>query len=56
MDKIIIGISYILCIYLLYTLIKIRKSKEKSGSSKIYILIVLILFLFVIWGIIRNFI
>ncbi len=55
MDKIIIGISYILCIYLFYNLIKIRKSKEKNKSNKIYLLIVLILFLFTIWGIVRNF-
>ena len=53
MDKIIIGISYILTIYLFYNLIKIRIKKEENRINRVYVLIVLILVLIIIWNIFR---
>lgn len=53
MDKMIIGMSYILAIYLFYNLIRIRIKNEKNRINKVYILIVLILCLIIIWNIFR---
>ena len=54
MDKIIIGIAYILAIYLFYNLIRIRTKQEENRRNKIYVLIVLILVLIIIWNIFRQ--
>lgn len=54
MDKVIIGTSYILSIYLFYNLIKIRFKKEENRQNRIYILITLILGLIVIWNLFRQ--
>ena len=53
MDRIIIGIAYILAIYLFYNLIRIRIKQEENRRNKIYVLIVLILALIIIWNIFR---
>lgn len=53
MDKVIIGIAYILAIYLFYNLIKIRIKKEENRINKVYILIVIILLLIIIWNFFR---
>ncbi len=54
MDKIIIGIAYILSIYFFYNLIRIRTKKEKNRLNRVYVLIVLILVLIFIWNIFRQ--
>lgn len=54
MDKAIIGISYILSIYLFYNLIRIRIRKEENRQNRIYLLITLILGLIVVWNIFRQ--
>ncbi len=53
MDKVIIGIAYILTIYLFYNLIRIRLKNERNRSNRVYILITLILVLVIIWNIFR---
>ncbi len=53
MDKIIIGIAYVLAIYLFYNLIRIRIKKEENRRNRVYILITLIMSLIVIWNIFR---
>ena len=53
MDKVIIGIAYILTIYMFYNLIRIRIKNEKNRLNRIYILIVIILELIIIWNIFR---
>lgn len=54
MDKIIIGVAFILVIYLFYNLIKIRVKNEKNRQNRLYVLIVLILVLMFIWNIYRQ--
>ena len=54
MDKIIIGIAYILMFWFFGILIKIRIKKEKQAPQILYVLIVLIVSLIIIWNIFRN--
>lgn len=54
MDKIIIGIAYILAFLFFGILIKIRIKKEKQTPQIIYVLIVLIVSLIIVWNIFRN--
>lgn len=54
MDKIIIGITCIVVIFLLYNLIKTRIKNEKNPSNIVYVLIVIIFVLFIVWDIFRN--
>ncbi len=53
MDKIIIGIAYILSIYFFYNLIRIRTKKEDNRRNILYVLITSILILIIIWNIFR---
>lgn len=53
MHKIIIGIAYLLAIYLFYNLISIRVKKEEKRRNRVYISITLIMALIVIWNIFR---
>lgn len=53
MDKVIIGIAYILTFYLFYNLVRIRVKKEENRRNKVYISITLIITLIVIWNIFR---
>jgi len=53
MDKIIIGIAYILTFYLFYSLIRMRIKKEENRRNKVYVLITIIMSLIVIWNIFR---
>lgn len=54
MDKIIIGISYILTIYFFYNLIRIRIKNEENRQNRLYVLITLIIGLIVIWNFFRK--
>ena len=54
MDKIIIGIAYILTIAFFGILIKIRIKNEKKSTSILYFLIILNVSLIIIWNIFRN--
>lgn len=54
MGKIVIGIAYILTIFMFYNLIRIKIKDEKKRINVIYVLIVLILTLTIIWNIFRN--
>lgn len=54
MDKIIIGIAYILAIAFFGILIKIRIKKEKISNFILYVLIIIIISLIIIWNIFRN--
>jgi len=53
MDKVIIGIAYILTFYLFYNLIKVRVKKDENKRNRVYISITLIMILIVIWNIFR---
>lgn len=53
MDKVVIGIAYILIFYLFYNLVRIRVKKEENRRNKVYISITLIMTLIVIWNIFR---
>ena len=53
MDKVIIGIAYILTFYLFYNLIKVRVKKDENIRNRVYISITLIMTLIVIWNIFR---
>ena len=53
MDKVIIGIAYILTFYLFYNLIRIRNKKEENRRNKVYVLITIVMSLVVIWNIFR---
>ena len=54
MDRIIIGIAYILTIIFFGILIKIRIKNEEKSSTILYVLIILIVSLIIIWNIFRN--
>lgn len=54
MDKIIIGVAYILVIYFFYNLIRIRVKNKKNRQNRLYVLIVLILVLMFIWNLFRQ--
>lgn len=49
----VIGISYILSIYLFYNLIRIRIKKEENRLNRVYVLIVLIITLIFVWNMFR---
>ena len=53
MNFVVIGIAYILSIYLFFILIKTRKNGKKQTPNMVYVLIVCILVLLIVWNIRR---